>query len=259
MGPDPASRPIPSAREAERFIADSEFIWHQEFELVPGVVTPGVSSVAQLAELAALPNDLRGQRVLDVGTSNGGTALECERRGAARVVAVDVLGPEVHGIEQVLKFVHSDVEYVQASVYELDRVLEETFDLIVFWGVLYHLRHPLLALDTLRMLCTGTLSVETAVADAELGPAAVPAVRFYRRAELGDDPSNWFAPTTRVLGEWLQSSGFAPTRMEAWPADEPSRAMVNATVVTGVPEYVAISYERPLQVTTLGAPDGVAG
>jgi tRNA (mo5U34)-methyltransferase len=245
---------VPSAEQAERFIAESSFIWHQRFELVPGVVTPGVSSVDQLAGLARLPPDLTGRRVLDVGTSNGGTALECERRGAARVVAVDVLPPEVHGIRQVLDFVHSGVEYVQASVYELDRVLAEPFDLIVFWGVLYHLRHPLLALDTLRAVCTGTISVETAVADAELGGTATGATaRFYRGAELGDDPSNWFAPTLHTMQEWLASAGFTPTLTTAWPDGAPSRALVNATVVPGAPEYLAISYERPLRVSTVDA------
>ncbi len=168
---------MPSADEAARFIAESMFIWHQRFELVPGVTTPGVSSVEFLAGLAALPLDLTGRRVLDVGTSNGGTALECERRGAARVVAVDVLGPEVHGIEQVLAFVRSDVEYVQASVYELDHVLDDAFDLVVFWGVLHHLRHPLLALDVLRSVSSGTISVETAVADAELAAPGALGVR----------------------------------------------------------------------------------
>jgi tRNA (mo5U34)-methyltransferase len=246
-----------TVEEAQSFIANSSFVWHQRFELLPGVVTPGVSDVNYLAELAALPQDLTGRRVLDVGTSNGGTALECERRGADHVVAVDVVPPDVHGIEQILRFVDSKVRYVRASVYELDTVLDEPFDIVIFWGVLYHLRHPLLALDTLRKVCAGTLSVETAVdGDHEHTVRGTTMVRFFRAGELGDDPSNWFAPTVPTLEAWLRSAGFTPVRLEVWPEPVPSRALVNATVTGGVPEYLQLSYEHPLRVSTSSDWDG---
>jgi 2-polyprenyl-3-methyl-5-hydroxy-6-metoxy-1,4-benzoquinol methylase len=242
---------FPSVEEARRFVDATDFLWHQRFELVPGVSTPGVSSVIDLAHLADLPDDLSGRHVLDVGTTNGGTAIECERRGASRVVAVDVVGEQVYGIRQVLEFLGSEVEFLHASVYELAGMLHEQFDLVVFWGVLYHLRHPLLALDALRVLTAGTLSVETAVADAELGAHGDASVaRFYRTDELGADSSNWFAPTVQALDEWLRSAGFVPERVVSWPDGAPSRAVVTATVADGVPEYLQLSYERPLRVET---------
>jgi SAM-dependent methyltransferase len=241
--------PSPTAAEAQRFVERSEFLWHQRFELAPGVVTPGVSDVAMLATAAALPRDLAGQHVLDVGTTNGGAAIECERRGAERVVAVDVVGDEVFGITKILDFLGSDVEFVHASVYELPELLECQFDLVLFWGVLYHLRHPLLALDALRRLTAGRLSVETAVADADLGAAEPGTVRFYRRDELAGDPSNWFAPTVPTLEDWLRSSGFEPELLQTWPDGAPARALVGATPARGVPEYLQLSYEQPLRVT----------
>ena len=75
-----------SAREAAAFIASAGFVWHQRFDLAPGVATPGVSSVEFLLNRAGVPADLTGLSVLDVGTTNGGCAFEAERRGARRVV-----------------------------------------------------------------------------------------------------------------------------------------------------------------------------
>jgi tRNA (mo5U34)-methyltransferase len=240
---------VQSSERAAEFIDNCSFVWHQRFELAPEVFTPGVSNVAYLASLAEIPHDLSGQRVLDVGTTNGGAAFECERRGAERIVAVDVLDAEVFGIEELIEFLDSKVVFVQASIYELAATLRETFDLVICWGVLYHLRHPLLALDSIRDLASGLVTIETAVADSELGErAAESLVRFYRLDELGADSSNWFAPTVAALENWVRSSGFEPQAIKAWPEDHPSRAMINAVLAAGQPEYQRVSYERPLRV-----------
>ena len=159
---------IPTPEAARAFLDRSEFVWHQRFELAPGVWTPGVSPVPWLCNAAGLPADLSGVTVLDVGTTNAGTAFELERRGAARVVAVDIFDPDWFGVRALTEFLESNVEYVRASVYELAERFAEPFDLVIFWGVLYHLRHPLLALDNLRKVTRGEASLETAVCDAEL-------------------------------------------------------------------------------------------
>lgn len=238
----------PSPEAAAEFLERSEFVWHQRFELVPGVWTPGVSPIAWLCHEAQVPADLTGRTVLDIGTTNGGTAFELERRGAARVVAADIFGPDWFGVRALTEFLDSKVEFVQATVYELAERFPEPFDLVICWGVLYHLRHPLLALDNLRAVTGGEASLETAVCDAEL-PRRMRErrlTRFYRRDELSGDSSNWFAPTVTTLEDWAGSSGFACERLGAWPSRRPERAMLRLRPISGAAEYEELSYERPL-------------
>ena len=140
------------------------------------------------------------------------------------------------------------MQYVQASVYELAEHFPDPFDLVIFWGVLYHLRHPLLALDNLRAVTRWEASLESAVCDSEL-PAkqrSSSLSQFYRRDELAGDTSNWFAPTVVGLRDWCISAGFTVLESKAWP--EPAqRAMLKLRPVSGEPEWQQISYERPLR------------
>jgi tRNA (mo5U34)-methyltransferase len=210
---------LPSPAEAEQFLSSVEIPWHQRFQLAPGVYTPGQNDVDRLLRLARVREDLSGLTVLDVGASNGGFSFEAERRGATRVLAVDLPAVDYCGIDALRGLLDSRIEYLQASIYELPELVEEQFDLVFFFGVLYHLRHPLLALDNLRRLTHGRVLIETAVADAELGRrlSRRALARFYAGAELGDDPSNWFAPTVRALLDWCRSSGLEPTLLAQWP------------------------------------------
>ena len=77
----------PGEREAKEFLAESQFIWHQKFDLCPGVETPGVNAIPWLLESFGFPDDLSGKSVLDIGTTNGAVAFEAERHG-------NVLRPE---------------------------------------------------------------------------------------------------------------------------------------------------------------------
>ncbi len=225
----------------------NDFLWHQRFEMAPGVFAPGANDVDWLLHTAGVPNDLAGASVLDVGTTNGGAAFALERRGASRVLATDIVDPMHFGFAAIRTALGSNVEFRQLSVYELSRVLHEKFDYVIFWGVLYHLRHPLLALDNVHSVTRGTAYVETAVCDSELMALSHEHVaRFYRRDELAGDSSNWFAPTVSTLSDWCQSSGLEPARVTAWPPEAPQRAMVTASSAR-VPEYQTLSYERPLQ------------
>lgn len=237
------------ADAARAFIDSATFTWHQRFELAPGIWTPGVSSVPWLCHAAGLPQQLSGVTVLDIGATNAGTAFELERRGAERVVAVDIFDPDWFGVGALKEFLNSNIEFVKASVYELGERFPEPFDLVIFWGVLYHLRHPLLALDNLRAVTRGEASIETAVCDGELprSQRGRSLARFYRRGELAEDPSNWFSPTVTALEDWCMSAGFEIERLGAWPARRPSRAMLRVRPVDGPPEYEQISYERPLR------------
>jgi tRNA (mo5U34)-methyltransferase len=244
-----------SSEEARELIADSAFVWHQRFELVPGVETPGTNDIIWLLDAAGVPADLSGLSVVDLGTTNGGAAFEMERRGAERVVAVDVKSPEHFGFVRLRDFLGSGVEWVQASVYEVGSVIEESFDLVLCFGVLYHLRHPLLALDNLRELVGGEALIETAVLDAEMPEVSGrPVARFYRSDELAGDSSNWFAPTLAALLDWCASCGLDPEVVAAWPPEGPERAIVRVRRGAGGPEWRERSYELPVSARVLHHP-----
>jgi tRNA (mo5U34)-methyltransferase len=245
-----------SAEAARDFLAKADFVWHQRFELAPGVSTPGDRDIEFVLEAAELPDDLTGKSVLDVGTANGGAAFRAEQRGASRVVAVDIYPPTWFGFAALRDFLGSRVEYVQGTVYELQAVLGgEKFDFVVFFGVLYHLRHPLLGLDEVRAVLseTGTASIETAVCDDEVGELSPhPMARFYRRDELAGDTSNWFAPTVACLEDWCASAGLLPRRTHVWGAGQTKRALVIAGRSAGEPEFLQLSSEVPLEARPAG-------
>jgi tRNA (mo5U34)-methyltransferase len=234
--------------DVHELVTSTDFVWHQRFELEDGIYTPGAHDIEWLMDAAGVPRDLARRAVLDVGTSNGGAAFVAERRGAARVVALDLYPPDWFGFDRLARFLDSRVEYVQGTVYELPKVVEGRFDDILFLGVLYHLRHPLLALDALRAVASGTANVYLETVDAELpqqGPASL--VRFYCSDELGSDASNWFAPTVRTLKQWCASSGYEVISCEGIPQGSlPERAIARLRVELGDPEFERISYEKSL-------------
>jgi tRNA (mo5U34)-methyltransferase len=243
---------VGTIENATALVEDDRIVWYQRFELAPGVVTPGVADTLDLMRRARFPESLTGLTVLDVGTCNGFVAFEAERRGASQVVAADIYPPDHFGFRALADFFDSQVKYVQATAYELPTLLRTQFDIVVLFGVLYHLRHPLLGLDAVRRLARRWVFIETAVADASLSPevaAEKGIVRFFRAGELSDDSSNWFAPTTETLLDWCRSSGLEPELLDRWPDPRrPERCTIRATVINGEPEYERLSYEVALDV-----------
>jgi tRNA (mo5U34)-methyltransferase len=256
--PPPAAGPPPAPPgfSAETFFAGRN--WHQRWEVFAGVFTPGRNPVADLCARVRLPADLSGQSVLDVGAWHGAFSFECERRGAARVVAYSLENPDASGFNKLKALLHSRVEYVQGSAYTLAPELVGTFDVVLFFGVLYHLRYPLLAVDRLRTVCTGEAFIEThVVTDKHLlrGPRAglarwlrlsgwfrdTPIWRQYAAGEINkSDQSNWFGPNPRAVIEAFESAGFAIEQVDAWE----DRAAFRARVREAVPERLARhSYE----------------
>jgi tRNA (mo5U34)-methyltransferase len=204
------------------------------------VFSPGVADTLDLMRRAQMPDDLTGKSVLDIGTCNGGLAFEAERRGATRVVAVDIYPPSHFGFDLLAEHFGSRAQFVTASTYELGSVFDERFDVVAFFGVLYHLRHPLLGLDAVRRVASGEVYIETAVTD---GPPGV--VRFFRGREFGDDSSNWFVPTPGTVLDWCASAGLDAEITDAWG----DRAALRAVVSDGPPEYETLSYEVALDVS----------
>lgn len=237
----------PSIEELESLAGRNDFVWHQRFDLGSGVMTPGANDIGWLLQKAGVPEDLSGKSVLDIGTTNGGAAFLAERRGAYRVVAVDIYDDEWFGFRAIKEALRSRVEFKRSSIYELPTLLQTQFDYVFFFEVIYHLRHPLLALDNVRLLTRQTAWIEGAIADAELGDKAGDAVAYYFRAnEYKSDATNWFLPSISCLTDWCLSSGLKPTRVASWPDSAPERVVIQVDVAE--PEYLDCSYELPLTV-----------
>jgi tRNA (mo5U34)-methyltransferase len=135
--------------------------WYHRWEVFNGISTPGRRPVDMICAKTQMPRDLTGKRVLDIGAWNGCFSFECERRGASEVVAYSLENPDVAGFNRLRDLLGSQVKYVQGSVYTLSPDELGEFDLILFFGVLYHLRYPLLAFDRVRSVCRGEVLVET--------------------------------------------------------------------------------------------------
>jgi len=190
--------------------------WFHTIDLGDGVVTPGRDDTPAKLQLVGLPADLSGKTVLDVGAWDGFFSFEAERRGAARVVAADsfswgVGGPgSKAGFELARRALGSRVEDREVEVLDLSPETVGTFDVVLFLGVLYHMRHPLLALERVASVTRELLIVETYV---ELVHTRRPVMTFYPGKELRDDVSNWWAPNPAAVVAMLRDVGFA--RVEA--------------------------------------------
>ncbi|MFN3352103.1 MAG: TIGR04290 family methyltransferase [Brevundimonas sp.] len=168
--------------------------------------------------------DVTGKTVLDIGCNAGFHAIEMKRRGAARVVGMDHddryldqarLAAELSGVE---------IELRKLSVYDVG-ALGERFDVVLFMGVLYHLRHPLLALDLIREHAAGDWLIYQSLQRGSRREEPVPADRDFTEADLFEvpaypklhfiehryagDPTNWWAPNAACSAAMLRSAGFA--------------------------------------------------
>lgn len=192
-------------READQL--HSRFRYHS-IELPDGTVLPGLQTIDHLRwrlGLFGLPQDLRGKRILDVGAWDGWFSFECERRGAD-VVAVDCIPLDT--FLEAKERIGSKVEYLTLDVNELSAARLGTFDIVLFFGVLYHLRHPLLGLEKAVELSTDLVLVESFVIDSE--KREIPAVmEFYERTELAGQVDNWCGPTPECLLAMCRSAGLA--------------------------------------------------
>jgi tRNA (mo5U34)-methyltransferase len=174
-----------------------------------------------------LPADLSGKSVLDVGCNAGFFSLELKRRGAARVLGVDLDARYLAQARLAAEIARLDVELRQLSVYDVARLEGERFDVVVFMGVLYHLRHPLLALDLIRAHVAPELLVFQSMIRGSQGrfPAA-PDYPFEERdvfdhpswpklhfveGRYAHDETNWWIPNRACVEAMLRSAGFAPS------------------------------------------------
>ncbi len=178
----------------------------------------------------ALPTDLHGKTVLDIGCNAGFYAFEMKQRGAERVVAIDTDPRYLAQARLAAEVLGHDIELRELDVYSVAR-LGERFDLVIFMGVLYHLRHPLLALDLLydhvardlllfQSMLRGPMEVPPVTPDYPFDERDIfdrpghPAMYFVEHKYAGDW-TNWWIPNRGGVEAMLRSSGFViETRAE---------------------------------------------
>ncbi len=180
----------------------------------------------------ALPADLTGKTVLDIGCNGGFYSMEMKRRGAARVLGVDSDEDYLAQARFAADVMGYDIEFRQLSVYDV-AALGERFDVVVFMGVLYHLRHPLLALDLIHEHVAGDLllfqSMQRGSTDVEpvaddypfqetghFDAPGYPKLHFIEKDYSGD-PTNWWTPNRACTEAMLRSAGFV---IESHPEEE---------------------------------------
>jgi len=201
--------------------------WFHLLDLGHGVITPGSRDPQKRIPFLGLPEDLRGMSVLDIGAWDGAYSFEAERRGASRVLATDYYcwsGPgwgTKDGFNLARQALNSKVEDREIDVLDLSAEIIGTFDLVLFLGVFYHLRNPLLALEHVFSVTAKQLILETHVNALDYPR---PAMVFYPGAELEGDETNWWGPNRSCVEALLSSVGFTEVRM--FSHDEKLRRMV---------------------------------
>jgi tRNA (mo5U34)-methyltransferase len=180
----------------------------------------------------AIPNDLTGRSVLDIGCNAGFYSLEMKRRGAARVLGIDFDEDYLAQARFAAEVKGADIEFRKLSVYDVG-ALGERFDVVLFMGVLYHLRHPLLALDLIhehaardllifQSMQRGSSEVDRTAEDYDFWQTEMfdspgyPKLHFIEHC-YARDPTNWWVPNRACVEAMLRSAGFVIT---AHPEDE---------------------------------------
>jgi len=186
--------------------------WYHSFELPDGTSIEGYNKIGWLHiryDRFPIPADLTGKRVLDIGAWDGWFSFEAERHGAA-VTSIDCV--EVPNFLEIQRRLSSRVDYRIYDFYELPEAGLGAFDFVFCLGILYHLKHPLLALEIVCALTTDTAIVESFVIDPDNWQEHqndVPVMEFYETDELGNQLDNWIGPSVSCLMAMCRAAGFA--------------------------------------------------
>ncbi len=180
-----------------------------------------------------IPTNLEGATVLDIGCNGGFYSIEMKRRGAKRVLGIDVDDRYLNQARFAAKTLGLDIEFQKRSVYSVDEIPGQ-FDLVLFMGVFYHLRYPLFTLDKVIKKVGGKLVFQTMIRGSEtvkqwaddypfwnkeiFKDPDFPAMYFIEK-RYSEDPTNWWIPNCAAVEGMLRSSGLeivAHPETETW-------------------------------------------
>jgi tRNA (mo5U34)-methyltransferase len=178
-----------------RHQVDAEGYWFQKIEVLPGVFSTGWSDpAAEKLPYYGLPEDLTGKRVLDIGCAEGFFSFEAERRGAREVIGIDSFPDSIRRFNITKAARQSNASAFLMNVYDLEPKRLGTFDVVLFYGVFYHLKHPQYGLERIRSICTGDLLFQTHMYE-EPSLKGTPWARFYPHGMMSGSSKELFDPT----------------------------------------------------------------
>jgi tRNA (mo5U34)-methyltransferase len=183
--------------------------WYHSFEGIDGAMP--LVWLQQRWSRFPLPADLTGKRVLDIGSWDGWFSFEAERRGA-NVTSVD--REEIENYRTMHRRLGSKNDYRILDFYEIPAAGLGRFDVVFCLGVLYHIRHPMLALELLCSITNEVAIIETFTIE---GDPEIPIMEFYETNELNGQFDNWIGPTANCVLAMCRAAGFA--RVEQFARD----------------------------------------
>jgi tRNA (mo5U34)-methyltransferase len=190
--------------------------WFHQIDFGNGLLTPGYIKAPKIRRMSRMlfeGVDLKGRTLLDIGCWDGAYSVEATRRGATVTATDHHVWHDSWGdrrcIDLVRKHLAPSMTIVDADLPELTPERLGRFDIVLFLGVLYHLRHPLAALERVAKLVTDTLIIETRMTMRHVGK---PVMQFHPGKTLGNDPTNWWTPNRPCVEEMLRDLGFRKIR-----------------------------------------------
>lgn len=218
----------PSRDELIAFVKSFPY-WYQRIYLGHGVYTLDTHGIKAHHETVwqrferILPTDLRGASVLDVGCNAGYFCIETKQRGAGRVLGIEFWGDFLRQAQAIAQIWNLDIEYRSLDAYDLPSI-QEKFDLVVFTGILYHLKNPLHVLEALGQISSDAILVESEIipdnpsntvvvrqgppGSVKLQPVHKGIMKFIEGTELNGDNTNWWVPDTECVLGMLRVAGY---------------------------------------------------
>ena len=179
--------------------------WMYTIDLGQGVVTPGRWLANQNTMRAYDRIDFKDKKVLYLGACNGLWSFESERHGAAEVYSVDYLTHVGYWCTPAYNLAHQALSsrakyFPDINIYDVEQLKVDDFDVVIFSGIYYHLKHPLLALTIMRRVIKegGHIVIEGPIyPDKDRSYSS-----FHYRGLLFYDKNYWSVPTMRCLRKW---------------------------------------------------------
>ncbi|MGP0082773.1 MAG: DUF1698 domain-containing protein [Steroidobacteraceae bacterium] len=195
--------------------------WFHQIDFGNGLISPGGISRSKIEQCSTIVFgrvDVTGKSVLDIGCWDGAYSIEAAKRGASRVLATDHWVWHHHPDARKcfdLARVHlaPALEVMDIDVPDISLERLGKFDVVLFMGVFYHLRHPFEALECAAKLASECLIVETRLLQTL---TRKPIMRFYPGSELDDDPTSWWAPNRACVEAMLRDLGFRRIMFTYW-------------------------------------------